>query len=83
VTWKQVCEPLHLLAHRGHHLGVAVPRVENSDATREVDVALAFDVPDLSVARACSEDPCRMADAPDDRQIAARQPFGVPRRFGF
>lgn len=47
---------VELLANGGNHLRVTVPRVQHSNATGEVDVALALDVPYFRSFGACGED---------------------------
>ena len=46
-----------------HHLRMAVAGVQDGNAAREIDVALALNVPDLAVLGAVDEDLVRMAHA--------------------
>lgn len=47
---------VELFGNGRHHAGMAVPHVEHRDAAREIDVALALDVPDLGILGTGRED---------------------------
>ena len=70
---------VELRLHRGDHVGVAVAGVDDRDAAGEVDVAPAFDVPQLGMAGAGDEDLVRLADAARHGGLAARHQRGVGR----
>jgi len=51
-----VAELLELCGHRSLHLQMSVARIDDRDPGAEIDVAIAFDVPQLGVARALDVD---------------------------
>ena len=70
-------EPLRLLGHGRHHLGMAVTGVQHGDAAGEVDIAPALDVPDLGILGARGIDRGGVADAARDGGIAAGEQLGI------
>mmetsp|Transcript_7020 Transcript_7020/g.12647 ORF Transcript_7020/g.12647 Transcript_7020/m.12647 type:complete len:264 (-) Transcript_7020:82-873(-) len=66
-----VSELTQLLFDGGHHLGVTVAGVNDRDAGREVDVALALNVPDFCVRGALGVDLRHDADSTGDGIVAA------------
>ena len=75
-------EPAHLLGRGGDDLGVAVPGVQHRDATCEIDVAAAFDVPDLGIARVVGIHAGRVRQRAGDGGSAACEQGRVRRRLG-
>ena len=64
------------------HLGVTVPRVQHADAADEVDVAVAFHVPQLGVLGIFRVDRCGGGDTARHGGIAARDEVGVGLTVG-
>ena len=74
-----VGEALHLLSGRGHDLRVTMTRIDDRYASGEIDIALAFHVPNLGISRPRREDSGRMADCARHRCFAAAKPLPVAR----
>ena len=53
---EPVQQPLGLRAHRRDDARMRVPHVRDAEAGREIDVAIAVDVPDVGALRALPED---------------------------
>ena len=70
-------EFLELLGDRGHHSRMAVPGGQHADATGKVDIALAFDVPDLGILGACGEDLRQNPNAVRSRLFFATLPLCI------
>lgn len=68
---------LDLLDHRGSHFRVAVPRVEHGDASREIEIALALDVPYLGIFCTRNSNRDIAGDAAGDGRATAAHQFRV------
>ena len=74
---RGVGHAVELRAHRGQHLGVAVPGVRHRDARGKVDVALALDIPELGVFGALDEHIQMTGQSSGDRRNAAFGQIGI------
>jgi hypothetical protein len=68
---------IELRLHCRDHVRVAVAGVEHCDAASEVDVALAFHVPDFGVVGTRGKDLVRVAHAARDGGVAPGHQVGV------
>ena len=68
---RRVRVGIELFGNGRHHAGMSVPHVEHGDAAREIDVALAFHVPDLGILGSGREDRCGRGDATRNSAFAA------------
>ncbi len=83
---RGVGEPVHLFLDRGNHPRVVVPGVEHRDPAGEIDVAVAFDVPQLGVERAFDKARVHGRNPARDGLFAAGLKFGIAghgNRFPF
>ena len=67
----------HLVGDRRHHLGVAMARIHHRDSRRKVDIAVAFDIPDLGIQGAIGIDLCHHPHPARDGIITAAGHFCV------
>ena len=72
-----VRELIELGGDRRLDLGVQMPRIEDGNAVREVDVALALDVPKLGIRGTVGIDGQRVRDSPRDGFLAAVLQVGI------
>ena len=77
-----VDEAVELLRDRCLDFRVHVPGIEHGDAAGEIDVALAFDVPELRVGSAVGVDGQGVRDSARNGVLAALLQFGVGRQSG-
>ena len=71
-------EGLELLRDRRLHLRVQVTGVQHRDAAREIDVAPAFDVPQLGIARTLDVHRKLIAEAARECRVASLLQVFVP-----
>ncbi len=74
-----VGEAFHLRLHRRHHFGVAVAGVEHADAAGEVDIALAFHVPQLGVLGSIGKYSVDVGGALSHRGLTPLHQLGIGR----
>ena len=72
-----VREPVELRADGLLHLGVQMAGIQYGDACAEVDISLAFDVPDLCIGRPVSINGQGIRDAPGNGVLAALLQVGI------
>jgi hypothetical protein len=77
-----VGEPLELRLHRRHHPRVSMAGVQNRNPASEIDIALAFDIPDFGVLGTGGVDGRGMPDPARHGRIPAFEKFCIGRHGG-